>query len=152
TPAYKAYAQEKRTDFVLLTEYPTWHDQDLHALAFENITPNEKGGADGKGNLAWHMQETLKSHRPAGYQVHKAAESLTCHSVDRKPGPLAANVEGRFHPATGVSCEACHGLVTDAWIGRHIQTSWRDKSPAEKWDARQVDLRDPYTRAMKCAS
>ncbi|HEX3147615.1 MAG TPA: multiheme c-type cytochrome [Gemmataceae bacterium] len=153
TPAYKAYAQEKRTDFVLLTEYPTWHDRDLHALAFENITPNEKGGPDGKGNLAWTMQETLKPHRPAGYQVNAAAECLTCHSVDRKPGPvLAGNVEGRFHTATGVSCEACHGLVTDEWIGRHIQTSWRDKTPAEKWDVRQVDLRDPYTRAMKCAS
>jgi hypothetical protein len=99
------------------------------------------------------MQEILKPHRPEGYAVDTAAECLTCHAVDRRPGPVAAGKdEGRFFTAAGVSCEACHGLVTDEWIGKHIQKSWRDRSPTEKWEARQVDLRDPYTRAVRCAS
>jgi hypothetical protein len=145
SPAYKAYAQEKRTEFVRLDEYPIWHDQDLHAVAFEHLTPKP-------GTLAGRMQDVLKRVRPEGYAVNTAAECLTCHSVDRKPGPATGPAEGRFYTAHGVGCEACHGLVTDEWIGRHILLSWRDKTPAEKWEARQVDLRDPYTRAVKCAS
>jgi Cytochrome c554 and c-prime len=149
--AHRAYAAEGRTDFVRLDEYSTWHDRDLHAEAYEHITP--KGGPDGTGNLAWTMQNTLKPHRPDGYSVHSAAECLTCHAVDRHPGPAASGkVEGRFHTTNGVSCEACHGLVSSEWIGQHIQTSWRDKAPGEKSKIGQVDLRDSYTRAMKCAS
>ena len=154
SPGYQAYQKERRTEFILLAEYPIWHDHDLHALAYQHVTPDPKGGTDGTGNLAWTMQVVLKPHRPEGYAVNTAAECLTCHAVDRRPGPLAAGKAepDRFFTDAGVSCEACHGLVTDEWIGKHIQKSWRDRTPAEKWGARQVDLREPYTRAMKCAS
>ena len=103
SPAYKAYAREKRTEFVRLDEYPTWHDHDLHALAYEHITPRA-------GTLAGTMQEILKPHRPEGYTVNTAAECLTCHAVDRKPGPAVAGpVEGRFYTATGVAARRVTG-------------------------------------------
>ena len=153
SPGYEAYREAGRTEFITLAEYPVWHEQDLHALAYQHITPDPKGGPDRTGNLAWTMQQILKPHRPEGYAVNTAAECLTCHAVDRQPGPLTNKVEAdRFFTAAGVSCEACHGLVTDEWLGKHIQKSWRDRTPEEKAAVHQVDLRDPYTRAMKCAS
>ena len=152
--AYKAYAKEGRTDFIRLDEYRLWHEQDLHSRAFVNIVPNEKG-LDGKTNLAWKMQEVLcldkKRHDPAKdkhYRVDKAAECLACHATavaDEKPP--------RFHTANGVSCEACHGSVDSKWLGEHLDPSWRDKPPTDKrTQYGQIDLRDPQTRAERCAS
>jgi Cytochrome c554 and c-prime len=156
TPAYKAYSEDKKnnpTQFVRLTEYHTWHDDDLHAKAFANIEPKEKDGPAGESNLAWRMQQVLagSSNRGPEYRVDRAAECLTCHSVDRKPGPLANATADRFQTATGVSCEACHGFA-ERWFGPHVQATWREVAPEEKGKLGLVDLRDPYTRAVKCAS
>lgn len=157
---YQAYKDEGRTDFVRLDEYPTWKTHDLHATALTNITPDPKGGPDGKGNLAWQMQEVLQAASPArkdikDYKVHQADECLTCHAVDRQPGAVGAghmDMGGRFYTKEGVGCEACHGLVRAEWVGLHIE-GWRTVPPDEKYKKHgQVDLRDPYTRAMKCAS
>ena len=162
TPAYKAYSQKEgdkppRTDFILLTEYHTWKNDDIHSEAHKNIEP--KVSADGKAtNLAGKMQEILsKSPARVGkdYRVDSAAECLTCHAVDRRPGPVASPALAagdRFHRETGVSCESCHGLVTEEWIGQHIQRSWREQTPESKRKSGQIDLRDPHTKAMKCAS
>jgi len=162
TPAYKAYSQKEgarppRTDFILLTEYHTWKNDDIHSEAHKNIEP--KLSADGKpANLAGKMQEILsKSPARVGkdYHVDSAAECLTCHAVDRRPGPVsspALAAGDRFNRETGVSCEACHGLVSEEWIGQHIQRGWREQKPEAKLKSGQIDLRDPHTKAMKCAS
>lgn len=156
----KAYSQKEgdkppRTDFILLTEYHTWKNDDIHSQAFENI----RLGTDAKAsNLAGKMQEILgKSPARVGkdYRVDTAAECLTCHAVDRRPGPVASPdlaAKDRFTRETGVSCESCHGLVTEEWIGQHFQRSWREQTPEAKHKFGQIDLRDPYTKAMKCAS
>jgi hypothetical protein len=150
TPAYKAYAADDKnrpTQFVRLTEYHIWHDEDLHAKAFANIVPE-------KNELAGKMQQVLAEspgRKGTDYRIDRAAECLTCHSVDRKPGPIANAAADRFHTANGVSCEACHGHA-EKWFGMHVQAAWRDVSPEYKSKQGLVDLRDPYTRAVKCAS
>jgi Cytochrome c554 and c-prime len=150
--AFKEYEREGRTKFVRLDEYPTWSDHDLHSQAHRNIVPDQKGR-----NLAWQMQEVLRPVRGPGYAVHQAAECLTCHAVDltanqKPPVPLKDKTAEHFHTRYGVSCEACHGLA-DAWFGPHFQTKWRDVAPEIKQaEYGQIDLRDPYTRAVKCAS
>jgi hypothetical protein len=141
------------TDFVMLTESQIWHDYDLHVLAHANITPSETGG---KPNLAWQMQEVLKnspSRKGKDYHVDRAAECLACHAVDLTVGrkPLAEKTVDDFDTKSGVSCEACHGLADD-WIGPHFFAKWRQVPPADKTKRGQVDLRDPYTRALQCAS
>ena len=144
------------TDFVMLTESQAWHDLDLHALAHANIRPSETGGPGGKPNLAWEMQQVLTPHRPAGYRVDQAAECLTCHATDLTigrdpPVALAAKKVADFDWKSGVTCEGCHGRA-DEWIGPHFSSDWRKVSPEDKSKRGLVDLRDPYTRAMKCAS
>jgi hypothetical protein len=142
------------TDFVMLTESQVWHDEDLHALAHVNIVPGETGG---KPNLAKQMQDVLANSPPRkgrDYHVAQAAECLACHAVDLSVGrkPLAEKTADDFDPKSGVSCEACHGLADD-WIGPHFVAKWRQVPPSEKSDKyHQVDLRDPYVRAGKCAS
>jgi len=163
TPAYKAYSQKEedglaRTDFILLTEHNTWEQNDIHSEAHKNIIP--KLSADGKPeNIAGKMQKIL-SKSPTrvdnkNYSVDSAAECLTCHAVDREPGPVAnlAQAGGdRFNHKFGVSCEACHGLVSAEWIGQHFQKPWRKQTPDDKLKIGQIDLRDPHKKAMKCAS
>lgn len=144
------------TSFVTLTEFKVWHEQDLHATAYENIVPNQTGGPGGRPNQAWEMEQRLKPHRPAGYKVNAAAECLTCHAVDltmhRQPAvPLADKKLSDFDTLSGVSCEACHGLA-DNWESPHARPKWRQVMPEEKEKAGQVDLRDPQKRTLKCAS
>ncbi|HKB04764.1 MAG TPA: multiheme c-type cytochrome [Gemmataceae bacterium] len=149
---FKESERQGRTKFVRLDEYQTWNEHDLHSQAYRNIVPDEKAH-----NLAWQMQQVLSPVRGPGYEVHKAAECLTCHAVDltaaQKPAvPLKDKAIDHFHTQYGVSCEGCHGLTTAEWLGAHSLPSWRDKGLAEKEKFHQVDLRDPYTRAVKCAS
>jgi Cytochrome c554 and c-prime len=141
------------TDFVMLTESQIWHDHDLHALAHANIVP---GAMDGKPNLAKQMQDILAnspSRKGKDYHVDRAVECLACHAVDLTVGrkPLAEKTVDDFDTKSGVSCEACHGLADD-WIGPHFFAKWRQVSPADKAKRGLVDLRDPYTRALQCAS
>lgn len=141
------------TDFVKLTESQIWHDHDLHALAHSNIVPGEM---DGKPNLAKQMQDILAnspSRKGKDYHVDRAVECLACHAVDLTVGhkPLSEKTADDFDTKSGVSCEACHGLADD-WIGPHFFAKWRQVPPADKAKRGQVDLRDPYTRALQCAS
>ena len=52
----------------------------------------------------------------------------------------------------GVSCEACHGDGRK-WFFEHTDETWREVPGAKKQaEYGQIDLRDPYTRTLKCAS
>lgn len=137
TPAYKAYEKDGTTNFVLMTEYQTWHSQDLHAQAFANIEPKA-------GSLAGVMQSALAGSRPEGYRIDKAAECLACHAV-------ATADKAVFHTKDGVSCEACHGTA-EKWFAPHVLPAWRSVEPAEKAKLGLNDLRDPSVRGAKCAS
>jgi hypothetical protein len=159
----KAYANYKRlgiTDFIKLDEHETWSSQDLHSQAFNNIIPRPPGMGD-PGNLAWRMEQVLKTDPKRGsqYKVAEQAECLACHSMDLKPKAVdrkSARVDfdlGRFNTKAGVSCETCHGLADVKWLSKHIQDSWRRESPKVKFEEyHQVDLRSPRARAEKCAS
>jgi hypothetical protein len=155
TPAYEEYQKAGQTDFVMLTEFQQWKNKDLHSKAWDNIKPNPTAGADRQGNLAWKMQEALKQNPARGksYQVQRAPECLTCHSVDRQPGEIKIGEElsERFATNFGVSCEACHGFA-DKWLGEHFKLEWRSQSPASKQQLGLTDLRDSATRAQNCAS
>ncbi len=166
TAAYRNYEKTGTTNFILLYENEIWGKQDLHSQAFVNIKPKAPASPDDKGNLAWRMEQVLqRSHGPE-FHVDQRAECLTCHAVDRHPGPvnLADMSAGRFYTDFGVSCEACHGFA-DKWFGDHIKKSWRAIPPTEKAvyhlndvpaNARTgyglVDIRSPQVRTEKCAS
>lgn len=160
TPSYRAYMADninRPTEFCKLTEHSTWNSDDLHSLAYENIRPR----FDDRGeplNLAGRMQIVLArspDRKDKEYRVETAAECLTCHAVDRKPGRIAGPTEKageRFHTLHGVSCESCHGFA-EQWFGPHVQAAtWRKTIPADKSKLGLVDLRDPAIRAEKCAS
>ncbi len=151
---FREFKKESVDKFIKLNEYETWLQQDLHASAWENITP--KVDPDGKPNLAARMQAILGQSPDRGkdYKVAAAAECLTCHAVDLQPGRVKGPREpagDRFQTSNGVSCESCHGFAEN-WFGPHTLKTWRDKGPNAKTGLGLVDLRDPYTKAMKCAS
>ncbi len=164
--AYKSYEREGNTKFILLYEHRIWRKQDLHSQAFKNIVPKAPESPDDKGNLAWRMQQILQRTHGTEFRVDKQAECLTCHAVDRHPGPVnqVESSDQRFLTTFGVSCESCHGFA-EKWIGEHFKKSWRATSPADKAafglndipaNKRAgyglVDLRSPQVRAEKCAS
>ena len=149
---FREYKRQGVTEFVRLNESGTWAKDDLHAVAHKNIEPAKD--PDGTRNLALQMQDILQPHRPAEYEVHKAAECLTCHAVDLTAGQGVALKDKRpehFQTTYGVSCEACHGFAEN-WFAPHVLETWRTTDPKIKEGLGLVDLRDPYTRAMKCAS
>ena len=150
---YQRYKQQGVHEFIRLNENRIWETDDLHSQAYANIDPTKSGN-----ELAARMQRVLAAHRPAGYAIHKAAECLTCHAVDLTVGrapavSLADKKFEDFEPRYGVSCEACHGLA-EQWIGPHAfqAEAWRKTSPEDKAKKGLNDLRDPYVKAMKCAS
>lgn len=171
--AYKTFVKEGRDKFIVLDEVSTWAKNDLHSLAFQNIKPKKSGGADGNGNLAWKMQEILRTSRGKNYEVHRAAECLVCHAVDSstecKLDPQSVTVctadpvtsetlddwtkpDPRFDVRFGVSCEACHGIVNNAWDTKHAELSWREVDSQDKLKQGQLDLRNPRLRTERCAS
>ena len=154
--AYLKYREKGTTNFVLMNESRFWDTTDLHAKAFENIRPAY--GPDKKPtNLAGQMQDILSqtpSRMDKGYRVEAAAECLTCHASVQPAGrasPLAAKRPEHFL-TEGVSCEACHGDGRK-WFFEHTDETWREVPGAKKQaEYGQIDLRDPYTRTLKCAS
>ena len=105
------------------------------------------------GPLGQQMTKILK------YDVTKAPQCLTCHSVDKYPGmalPKDVNVDDRFDTSFGVTCNACHG-VRRQWQGDHYTDQantipWRTLTPAEKEEKGLRNLRDPVVKAKLCAS
>jgi len=160
------YDSETRK-LIINNEIPTWAGTDLHRNAYLNIKPDDKGGDEGKGNLASKMEQILKrtpSRAKVDYKVTQAAECLVCHAVDTSialKGGAAADVSPmlldnletpRFDVRYGISCEACHGIVSIDWNTVHAVPTWREKLPTYKLTEGQIDLRDPVVRAEKCAS
>ena len=160
TEAYKQYSRDGHTKFIRFTEFNVWKDHDLHAKAFDHITP--KADAKGGKNLAARMQEVLEktpSRRGTGYEVHKAAECLTCHATDLTlvkdndpPLGLGAKKAEHFDAKNGVSCEACHGFGTGegSWELQHVDPKWRERTPDDKKARGLTDLRDAAVKAQKC--
>jgi hypothetical protein len=124
------------TELVRMDESTIWQKEDLHGKAFEALsTP-----------LAKRMQTVLN------YDVTKRTECLSCHAVDLLPEKKPAGKSlGEFYTAFGVGCEACHGFA-NVWGIPHARPTWRAFTPAEKAQQGQVDLRDPATRAGRCAT
>lgn len=124
------------TEFLRMDESTIWQKEDLHGKAFEALsTP-----------LARRMQTVLR------YDVTKRAECLCCHAVDLMPEKkLTDKVVDDFYPQFGVGCEACHGFANE-WNTPHARPTWRAVTPAEKAKLGQVGLRDPATRAGRCAA
>jgi hypothetical protein len=151
-PFYRDEAKDKKsrsTEFVRLDEHEIWLNLDLHSQAAANIDPKNNG-------IAKRMQDALGRHRP-DYAIERAAECLTCHAVDltlnQAPAvPLAEKRFEDFEARYGVSCEACHGLA-EKWEGPHkFPDPWRKTTPEDKANLGLIDIRDPYVKAMKCAS
>jgi len=153
--------------FIRLDEYRVWKGNDIHQFAFQNIVPNDKRGPNEQPNLGAKMQEVLRRDPLRGpkYEVARAAECLTCHSIDLTYNSQAHTAEkiqcdlmndtdtskARFLTTNGVSCEACHGFAEN-WMTPHAEANWRKLSPDDKLKKGLIDLRSPAVRAERCAS
>jgi len=138
-----ALEEDRPQDIALYSEYPTWRDEDYHACAYEVLS----------GALGRQMNTLLKPYRPEGYDVRTDTACLACHATYYGTTPQDAPVVGDFFTENGVQCEACHG-TTGEWPAKHglKPIEWRKNTAAEKSKFGFVDLRDPATRAAKCAS
>lgn len=123
-------------EFLRLDESTIWEKHDLHGRAYEALT----------SKLGQQMSGLL------GYKVEKAPQCLTCHAIDLMPEKkLGAKVLDEFYTKFGVGCEGCHGFAPK-WEQGHSKPEWRSKTPAEKEQLGQWDMRDPVKRAERCAS
>ena len=133
----------KSHQFVLLSEGGTWLTEDPHSAAFRVLSQP----------LGQQMSRILK------YDVTKATQCLTCHSIDKypcQPLPKDVDIAERFDTSQGVTCNACHGL-RKAWQGEHFadqggKIPWRTLTPAKKEEKGMRNLRDPVVKAELCAS
>jgi len=117
-------------DFVNLTEFHTWHENDRHAQAYKVL----------EDNLGKQMGRVL------GLDVTKSERCLTCHGTwgkDFRP----SNQELQL----GVSCESCHG-PSRRWFIPHMDPPWRARSSQEKESLGMIDVRNPANRARQCYS
>lgn len=128
--------RDKTTDFIMLGESVVFNNNDLHKRAFEAL----------KDPLAKRMGEILR------YDVATAPQCLSCHSVDLQPDKKASAKSAKdYYTDFGVSCEECHGFA-NKWNSPHARQSWRQRDPDYKAKRGQIDLRNPVTRANRCAS
>lgn len=134
------YIDEGRLQRVRLTEYGTWHDEDLHAHAFEKLLPE-------KNPRAARMQAALGDQKKL---TDPATGCIACHSIHAPPEQLAGISQENLH-AQGITCEACHGPSSN-WNGFHQQPDWKDKTPADKSLFGMIDMQVPEQRARMCAS
>ncbi len=129
-----------RSSYDLIKNNPstTWADEDPHAKAWDNLNP-------ATNDVARRMKMAL------GYDLSRKPECLMCHAVDVTPDRKQIR-DKQFTWEHNVGCEACHGFAK-YWLGPHmLKDEWRKKSPTDKTALGLVDLRDPATRAAKCAS
>lgn len=117
-------------DFVNLTEFHIWRDQDQHARAYRAL----------EDNLGKQMGRVL------GFDVTKSERCLTCHATWHK-SYRPSNQELQL----GVTCEACHG-PSRRWFIPHMDPPWRARSSQEKESLGMVDVRNPVHRARQCFS
>ncbi len=132
------YKQRNVYDFIKANPSIIWENDDPHALAWKNIVPENNA-------IAQRMANAL------GYNVSQKPECLVCHAVDAMPKEPRMDKKS-FAWSYGVGCEACHGDA-EKWFEPHRKETWRTVDPGLK--EKQfglVDLRDPATRAAKCAS
>jgi hypothetical protein len=122
---------EGSTDYVKLTEYKIWSEQDKHSNAF-NVLANERSKRMGKA---------------LGYEPSKAWQCLNCHAMNVPPAVRAPS----FTIESGVSCDACHG-PSEKWDREHRFPAWRTKPMAEKAKLGFYDVREPLSRARLCTS
>lgn len=135
----------KSNEFILLNEAATWDENDVHSVAYANLS----------GPLGQKMEKRL------GYKVAEAPQCLTCHSVDLHPDtPLKQKTFDDFATNdTGVNCTACHGLY-ERWQSEHYKEPtrkgqpipWREKDPAYKFHRGMHALRNPAVKARLCTS
>jgi len=81
--------------------------------------------------------------RALGLGPPQAAQlCLDCHSIS-----APENLRDGLSPASGISCEGCHGPA-GGWVARHMEPAWpRERSLA----LGMVDLRDLAVRTQQCA-
>lgn len=143
-------AKNASDKFICLNESLTWDRHDPHTLAFRVLRD------------AREMNEKLKKNdkiTPRFTDITTDARCLSCHAMDLNPKavekPLANFVRGDI----GIGCSGCHGHGRD-WQTSHYSTAasdpsiveWRLKTPKEKGDCGQRNLRDPQVKAALCAS
>ncbi|MBX7104319.1 MAG: cytochrome c family protein [Gemmataceae bacterium] len=122
-------------DIIVPDAAAIWAERDPHSKAAQVL--------DKSNPLAARMSAAL------GYDVARQPECLACHAVDvTLNAPLA---EKKFAWKHGVGCEGCHGFAAK-WFGDHTLKTWREVEPVKKSELGLVDLRDPITRAAKCAT
>lgn len=112
---------------VLLNEYLTWTKYDKHSQSYAALE-SERGKRIAR-NLG----------------LESATESdtcLNCHTTNIAEAQRGPN----FDVADGVSCEACHGAGSGAWMGLHIGGS----DHATNVENGLVPVEDPVVRAGIC--
>ena len=116
-------------DNVLMTEYRTWLNQDLHSRAYNSLL----------GPAARLMAENLGLSEPA----HRADICLDCHT-DNVP---ASQRGPEFLLSDGVGCEACHGGAEN-WLDSHRE----DASHGDNLARGLYPTANPMARVTLCLS
>jgi mono/diheme cytochrome c family protein len=126
-------SKTRKDDYVRLTEYHTWKEEDKHSQAYQVLlTPR-----------AVEMGKRLGYSKPPSQD----SRCLNCHAMNIPPSVR----EERFDIKDGVSCDACHG-PSEKWFLPHTLTKWRTTPMAEKEKLGFVDVRDPVKRTSKCVT
>ena len=116
-------------DNVLMTEYRTWLNQDLHSRAYNSLlTPASR-----------LMAENLGLEQPP----HRAKICLDCHT-DNVPESLRGE---EFLLSDGVGCEACHG-GSENWLDSHRENSTHQDNISRGL----FPTENPFAQATLCLS
>lgn len=132
----KSYPKEAN-EFLLMNEHEIWSKYDVHSRAFAALS----------SDLGKRMGAVL------GYDVAKDARCLTCHAIDlAMKKPLSQKKLDDFYTASGVGCEACHGIAKDWYLPHTAPPTFREAPPKDKEALDMWDMRNPKRRAERCAS
>ena len=119
------------TDYVLLTEYKTWSEQDKHSQAYRVLTE----------------ERSRQMGRILDWKVEEDARCLSCHAAN-----ITKEQSNGFDMRDGVSCEICHGPAY-RWITPHwLDPKWRTKPATEKQKLGMRNVRDPVELSRLCSS
>lgn len=116
-------------DNVLMTEYRTWLNQDLHSRAYNSLL----------GPAARLMAENLGLSEPA----HRADICLDCHTDNVPPSQRGPE----FLLSDGVGCEACHGGAEN-WLDSHRE----DASHEDNLANGLYPTNEPFSQITLCLS
>ncbi len=161
------------TDFVLLTEFVTWLQEDKHSRAYLQIIPDREqfdqareqfqrlqtviAGDQQPAVIEWGASNELSARmcRQLGIETkefNSARQCLSCHANWRKQDAQLDQDVQMY--AVGVGCEACHGASSE-WIKteNHQDDKWRTLDPRDKHAKfGMINVRDPADRARQCFS